>query len=64
MKGNPVKQINPTNGMVTKDIHEVDILIKLLPYLEVPLHISSKVNKDSNILRKLLNIAKCEAEMI
>lgn len=48
----------------SKDYHEVEILIKLLPYFDVPLAQSGKVQKEANELRKLLGIAKSEAEMI
>jgi len=42
-------------------LQEVEILIKLLPYFDTQLEASSK---DSNELRKLLQLAKSEAEMI
>jgi hypothetical protein len=56
-----------TGGKVaanTKEYQEVDILIKLIPYFDIPMSKSSKVTSEATELRKLLNIAKSEAEMI
>lgn len=61
------KGINNSHSNKSNDIfnkHEVEILIKLLPYFDVPLAESKKIRKESNELRKLLGLAKSEAEMI
>lgn len=39
-------------------------MIKLIPYFDIPMSKSSKVTPEATELRKLLNIAKSEAEMI
>lgn len=42
----------------------MDILIKLIPYFEIPLSKSSKIVPEASKLRKLLNLAKSEADML
>jgi hypothetical protein len=48
----------------TKDYQEVNILIKLIPFFDIPMAKSSKIIPEATELRKLLNIAKSEADMI
>ena len=43
---------------------EIDILLKLLPYFEVPMNLKQIESIESRDLRKLLGIAKSEADMI
>lgn len=45
-----------------KDYQEVDILIKLIPFFDVTMSKSSKIMPEATKLRKMLNIAKSEAE--
>jgi hypothetical protein len=47
-----------------KNYQEIDILIKLIPFFDIPMAKSSKVVPEASQLRKLLNIAKSEAEML
>jgi hypothetical protein len=42
----------------------VNILIKLIPFFDIPMSKSSKIVAEAKDFRKLLNIAKSEAEMI
>ena len=48
----------------TKEYQEVNILIKLIPFFDIPMSKSSKIVPEATVLRKLMNIAKSEAEMI
>ena len=43
---------------------EIDILLKLLPYFEVPMNMKQADGPEARQLRKLLGIAKSEADMI
>jgi len=43
---------------------EIDILMRLLPFFEVPMNLKSAEGPESRELRKLLGIAKSEADMI
>ena len=47
-----------------KDYQEVDILIKLIPFFDVTMSKSSKIMPEATKLRKMLNIAKSEAEQM
>lgn len=47
-----------------KHLKEVDILLRLLPYFEVAMNTKSSESTESRELRKLLGIAKSEADMI
>ena len=42
----------------------MDILIKLIPFFDIPLSKSSKIVPEATTLRKMINLAKSEAEMI
>ncbi len=42
----------------------MDILIKLIPYFDIPLSKSSKIVPEATFLRKMINLAKSEGEMI
>ena len=63
-KGITVNQIGGKNAANLKDYQEVDILIKLIPYFDIPLSKSSKIVPEATNLRKMINLAKSEAEMI
>ena len=39
-------------------------MIKLIPFFDIPMSKSSKEIKEATLLRKLMNLAKSEAEMI
>jgi hypothetical protein len=39
-------------------------LIKLIPFFDIPMSKSSKIIPEASLLRKFMNIAKSEAEMI
>lgn len=43
---------------------EVEVLIKLIPYFDVPLNSSGKVMPESKQVRRQLGIAKSEADML
>ena len=43
---------------------EIDILLRLLPYFEVPMNAKQAEDGESRELRKLLGIAKSEADMM
>ncbi len=47
-----------------KDYQEVEILIKLIPFFDIPMTKSSKVIPKATELRKMVNIAKSEADML
>lgn len=47
-----------------KPFQDVDILMKLIPYFDIPLASSKKTKPEANTLRKLLSLAKAEAQMI
>ena len=51
----------PSSG---KNELEVDILLKLLPYFDVPLNEKTKDSPEAKQLRRLLGIAKTEADML
>ena len=51
-------------SQITRQAKEIDILLKLLPYFEVPMNVKSSEGQESKTLRKLLGIAKSEADMI
>ncbi len=48
----------------TKSYQDVEILMKLIPYFDIPLALSKRIKPEANSLRKLLSLAKSEAEMI
>ena len=60
------KQIaaHPVNQTENPNHYEIDILLKLLPYFEVPLNEKRAETSESKDLRRLLGIAATEADML
>jgi len=52
------------NAANLKEYQEVDILVKLIPFFDISMSKSSKVLPEATLLRKMMNLAKSEAEMI
>jgi len=50
-----------TKKQESKLFQDVDILMKLIPYFDIPLTQSKKIKPEANTLRKLLSLAKAEA---
>lgn len=57
----PSKLLKGKAALNAGGYQEAQVLIKLLPYFDIHL---DKSDKESNELRKILGIAKSEAEMI
>ena len=55
---------NPQFFYGKQQVYEVDILLKLLPYFDVPLNEKAKEMEEAKSLRKLLGLAKTEADML
>lgn len=55
---------NRNSVKISNHAKEIDILLRLLPYFEVQMNMKQSEGAESRDLRKLLGIAKSEADMI
>ena len=61
----PSKHNDPGKSVaLLSQTKEINILLRLLPYFEVPLNLKNADGPDSKNLRKLLGIGKPEADML